>query len=75
MAGNDGNDTNTGNTFAHAAASGDIAFGTFFDVQLTNLNANDAIVIQGFEFDVIPEPSSFALVVVALGAGVLRHRR
>ena len=46
LAGNDGNDTNTGNTFAHAAASGDIAFGTFFDVQLTNLNANNAIVIQ-----------------------------
>ena len=75
LAADNGAAGDTGNTFAHAPDGGDIAFGTFFDVQLTNLNANDAIVIQGFEFNVVPEPSSFALVVVALGAGVLRRRR
>ena len=66
---------NTGNTFAHAPDGGDIAFTSSFDVRLTDLGANQAIVIQGFEFNVIPEPSSFVLVVAALGAGVLRRRR
>ena len=75
LAADAGNTGNTGNTFAHAPDGGDIAFTSSFDVRLTDLSDNQAIVIQGFEFNVVPEPSSFALVVVALGAGVLRRRR
>ena len=75
LATDSGNTENTGNTFAHAPDGGDIAFTSSFDVRLTDLGANNAIVIQGFEFNVIPEPSSFVLVVAALGAGVLRRRR
>lgn len=47
---NNNDDSNTGNTFAHSANS--LTFTDSIDIQLTDLTANDAVVIQGFEFSV-----------------------
>ena len=76
LAGNNGNNTNTGNTFEHGA--GALGFTNSFDLALTDLTANEAVVIQGFEFGVVPanvpEPSAIALLSIA-GIGLLVRRR
>ena len=70
--GDNGNTGNTGNTFEHGA--GNLTFTTSFDVALTG-PANDAIVIQGFDFVVVPEPSSTALLGLGGLALILRRRK
>ena len=72
----DGNTTNTGNTFAHGAGNLAVSNNSF-DLALTDLNRNDAVVIQGFEFAVvpIPEPSSTALLGLGGLAMILRRRK
>ncbi|MGJ8671797.1 PEP-CTERM sorting domain-containing protein [Rubritalea sp.] len=72
--GNDGNDTNTGNTFSHAGSS-NLSFTNSFDVRLTDLTANNAVVIQGVELVVVPEPSTSLLVLGGLGTLLIRRRR
>ena len=69
---NNNNNGNTGNTFAHAGA---LDFNASFDLALTDLNANNAVTIQGFEFVVIPEPSTSFLALGSLGLLLIRKRR
>ncbi|MDB4673246.1 PEP-CTERM sorting domain-containing protein [Verrucomicrobiales bacterium] len=69
---NGNNANNTGNTFSHA---GTLDFTDSFDVALTDLNANEAITIQGFEFAVVPEPSTSLLALGGLGLLLVRKRR
>ena len=71
LAANGGDNSNTGNTFEHSA--GDLAFTSFFDVQVTPPD-NNAVVIQGFEFAVVPEPSSTALLGLC-GLALLGRRK
>ena len=72
-----GNSTNTGNTFAHGAGDLDVTNTNFFDLALTDLTANEAVVIQGFGFEVVsvPEPSSTALLGLGGLAMILRRRK
>ncbi|MDB4766050.1 PEP-CTERM sorting domain-containing protein [bacterium] len=67
---------NTGNTFLHAGA---LTFTNSFTVALTDLNDNQPVVIQGFEFAVVspvPEPSSASLLgFVGLATLVRRRKR
>ena len=68
----------TGNTFEHGA--GDLGFTSSFSVALTDLTRNDAVLIQGFEFGVVPaaavpEPSSALLLGFGGIASLLRRRR
>ncbi|MGJ8726354.1 MAG: PEP-CTERM sorting domain-containing protein [Roseibacillus sp.] len=63
----------TGNTFTHSA--GGLGFTNSFTLSQTNLTRNDAVVIQGFEFAVVPEPSTFGLLGLSvLGLGLRRRR-
>ena len=55
LANDNGEAADTGNTFAHSA--GGLDFTDFIDLQLTDLMANEAIVIQGMEFSVFPSDS------------------
>ena len=76
----DNNTATTGNTFAHGAGNLDVldpTNGNFFDLALTDLAANEAVLIQGFEFAVvpIPEPSSTALLGLGGLAMILRRRK
>lgn len=73
LAGDDNNAGNTQNTFSHAV--GTFAFTNSFDLALTDLTRNDAIVIQGFDFVVVPEPSSTALLGLGSLALILRRRK
>jgi hypothetical protein len=70
---NASNNSNTGNTYSHPA--GNLDFTTSFTLAQTNLTANDAVVIQGFEFAVVPEPSSSLMVLGGLGLLLIRKRR
>ena len=70
-----GNTNNTGNTFAHGAGDLAVSNNSFFDLALTDLNANEAVLIQGFQFAVIPEPSSTALLGLGGLAMILRRRK
>ena len=75
LATNDNDDTDTGNTFAHGAGNLDVTTPDFFDVALTDLTENNAVVIQGFGFEVVPEPSSTALLGLGGLAMILRRRK
>ena len=72
LAGNNGNNTNTGNTFRHF---GTLDFASSFQVAQTDLTRNDAVLIQGFEFTVIPEPSTSLMVLGGFGLLLIRKRR
>ena len=67
------NATNTGNTFSHDA--GNLDFTDSFSVALTDLNANQAIVVQGFEFAVVPEPATSLMLLGGLSLLFVRKRR
>ncbi|MDB2686019.1 PEP-CTERM sorting domain-containing protein [Mariniblastus sp.] len=70
---NNNNNTNTGNTFAHGGLSVPT---TTFTIAQTDLDANNAVTIQGFQFDVVsavPEPSS--ALVLGFGSLALLARR
>ena len=78
-----GDSTNTGNTFAHSA--GNLAFTNSFTLALDDLTANNAITVQGFEFEVIPapvvpapavpEPTAFGFLGLCGLAGLMRRRK
>ncbi|MGJ8644810.1 MAG: PEP-CTERM sorting domain-containing protein [Luteolibacter sp.] len=70
--GNDNNNGNTGNTFEHL---GTLAFTSSFDLRLTDLGANEAVVIQGFDFVVVPEPSTSFWALGGLSLVIVRRRR
>ena len=77
----DNGDGVTGNTFEHLVGTG-LGFTNSFDLQLTDLTANQAITTQGFNFSVvppavaaIPEPSSLAFLGLGAIGLVARRRR
>ncbi|BDS08952.1 hypothetical protein NT6N_39920 [Oceaniferula spumae] len=72
LATDENNSNNTGNTFSFS--DGDLAFTDSFTIQINDA-ANNAFVVQGFEFAVVPEPSTSALVGLGGLALLLRRRR
>ena len=78
LASDNGDSTNTGNTFAHSA--GNLAFTNSFTLALDDLTANNAVTIQGFEFEVIPapgvpEPTAVGFLGLCGLAGLMRRRK
>ena len=78
LASDNGDSTNTGNTFAHSA--GNLAFTNSFTLAQDDLTANNAVTIQGFEFEVIPapavpEPTAVGFLGLCGLAGLMRRRK
>ena len=78
LASDNGQSTNTGNTFSHSA--GNLAFTNSFTLALDDLTANNAVTIQGFEFEVIPapgvpEPTAVSFLGLCGLAGLMRRRK
>lgn len=61
----DSNNATTGNTFAHDA--GNLDFASSFTLVQSDLAANNAVVIQGFEFAVIPVPEPSTSLLLGIG--------
>lgn len=78
LASDNGESDNTGNTFSHSA--GNLAFTNSFTLVLDDLTANNAVTIQGFEFEVIPappvpEPTAVSFLGLCGLAGLMRRRK
>ncbi|MDF3130762.1 PEP-CTERM sorting domain-containing protein [Kiritimatiellaeota bacterium B1221] len=69
------NEVQYGSTFTYSDSQSTALLSDIKKVGITASTSGNTVSFDNFELSVIPEPSSFVLMVLALGGGCILHRR